>query len=256
VGAFRLSAGGQLSGSASAEVVGAGTGAKTTSEKSLVREAGDAARCSESTYEYPAPDCNSPIQVFLTPIPGRAADQGPPGTVKVSFYSGSGDASWEVVSSKVLLCKTPCSKFVDPSASLVMRLRKSWARDERVTVPSLRKHALSGPLQVHAHGMAKGKMAGGTTLTTLAGAAVVTGIVLAALDCTADDPGKMCTAGSITLVAGAIGLVPGIWLIRSARARAEVVTNEPRPFGLGPGKGRAPASPFVVIGPGFVAGAF
>ena len=61
--------------------------------------AGDADRCYESTEATPHADCNSPIQMFLTPLPGRAGEEGPPGTVKVSFYAADGDATWEVVNS-------------------------------------------------------------------------------------------------------------------------------------------------------------
>jgi len=260
VGAFRLTAGGTLSGGASAGVVGTSAGARTTSEKSLVREAGDPAACAESTYDYAAPNCSSPIQVFLAPIRGAVGggSGGPPGTVRVSFYSASGDSSWTVISGERTLCDTPCTMWVDPSRSFSMKLERSWARDDKVSVPRLSKHALSAPLQVHAYPTSKSKLATGATVTTFAGVAVVTGIVLAALDCTRDDPGRMCTAGAISLTAGAVGLVPGIWLLRRAGARAEVTSSagDARPYARASGSTRRRARGFVVIGPGFVAGAF
>jgi len=256
VGAFNLSSSGKLTGSASAEVVGVGSGVSTTSEKSLVREAGDPARCHESTYDYAAPDCSSPIQVFLTKIPGRVAGNGPVGTVKVSFYSATGDSSWSVRSGRRTLCKTPCTMWVDPSKRFSMKLKRSLARDDKVTVPSLSKHALSGPLQVHARPTSKNKLAAGTTLTTFSGAAVVTGIVLSALDCPGDDRGRMCTGGGISLVAGVIGLVPSIWLIRRSLARATVTSGAGDARPCASRSEPRPSAPSVVVGPGFVAGSF
>ena len=93
-------------------------------------------------------------------------------------------------------------------------------------------------------------MTAGMALTTFAGAAVITGITLGAIDCPRDDPGSMCKAAAITLPAGVVGLVPGIWLMLKARAHAPVVGDRPRPFAAAAGGAD------VVVGPGFVAGRF
>jgi hypothetical protein len=71
VGAFELVAGGDVSGGAGIEVAGVGAEASTKQSKSIVRSAGDAARCGDATDEAPSPDCRSPLQMFLSPIRRR-----------------------------------------------------------------------------------------------------------------------------------------------------------------------------------------
>jgi hypothetical protein len=68
VGAFKLVAGGEASAGGGAEMGNAGIHGATTQTKSILRAAGDPARCSQSTKDEPSPDCRSPIQIFLSPI--------------------------------------------------------------------------------------------------------------------------------------------------------------------------------------------
>ena len=68
VGAFKLVAGGEASAGAGAELGNAGVHGSTSQTKSILRAAGDPARCQQSTKDEPSPDCRSPIQIFLTPI--------------------------------------------------------------------------------------------------------------------------------------------------------------------------------------------
>lgn len=84
VGAFRLSKGANLGASAGVGTPVGGVGAGTEEEQSLLREAGDPARCAEATDRASHPACSSPIQLFLSPLqtapPASGAVAGPPAT--------------------------------------------------------------------------------------------------------------------------------------------------------------------------------
>lgn len=219
LGAFTLSAGASLSGSARVEVSGVGAGGSSSNQTRVVRSAGDAARCSASTAEAPAPDCASPVQVFLSPVPGRAAEPPPPGTVQVDFVSASADDRWDVYVDDQATCTTPCARFVDPSRPLVLRTRE----DRPTTLRIDRLETGLGPLQVSAAPTAKGALSTGIVFTTLGGLAAATGIVLTSVGCSMTDelPG-MCTAGLISLVAGSAVTTGSIMLMLDARARIGV----------------------------------
>jgi hypothetical protein len=254
VGAFRLSSGGTLSGEASTSIAGVGKASvNTESEKSLVREAGLLDYCGDASDQAPHPDCNSPIQLHLDPLPGHGGRQveGPPGTVRVDFYSGHGDSVWEVIADRKTLCKTPCSTWIDPGSALAMRERRPWAPDEQLNVPSLQRYSAAGQLQVRAHPTHRMGMASGMMVTSLAGAAAVTGIVLTSVGCSQDSSGAMCRGGLISLPIGLVGLVPGIWMILHYRAHAEVT-----PAGETHYVGLRRVRSGVVAGPGFFAGTF
>ncbi|MSP24398.1 MAG: hypothetical protein EXR75_04395 [Myxococcales bacterium] len=68
IGAFKLMAGGSVSGEAGVALPGAGLKGATRESTSILREAGDPASCARATKEHPSPDCRSPIQIFLLPI--------------------------------------------------------------------------------------------------------------------------------------------------------------------------------------------
>ncbi len=68
IGAFKLAAGGEVSGSAGAEVGNTGVHGAGSQSKSILRSAGDPGSCERATKDEPSPDCRSPIQIFLTPI--------------------------------------------------------------------------------------------------------------------------------------------------------------------------------------------
>jgi len=261
VGAFELSAGGKLSASASGKVAMVeDTGVKTLSEKSLVRKAGDPDRCAESTWDYPAPDCNSPIQLFLAPLPGRAAEEGPPGTVRVDFVAQDADTSWDVRSGKEVLCTTPCVRWVDPSRPLAMRRHDAgWftrlAKRNRVNISRLDKHAMAGPLQIRADGGSMGKFIGGITLTGIGAELVLAGVMVSLMECGSDDEtGNNCGLGLSLLGFGVAATIPGIWLWRSSQPRARVGSRDaPSPIYGAAGRGSQRG---VLVGPGFVAGSF
>src|SRR5690606_24453411 len=73
VGAFQLSSGDQIAASAGVATPVAGAGLGTEREESLVRRAGDMSRCTAATDAGADPQCQSPIQLFLAPIPAPQA---------------------------------------------------------------------------------------------------------------------------------------------------------------------------------------
>ena len=78
IGAFALTADGGRTREIGASVSLGDAKLQTDRSASLLRSAGDFDSCSNSTAETPNGNCASPVQVFLVPLPGRAADEGPP----------------------------------------------------------------------------------------------------------------------------------------------------------------------------------
>jgi hypothetical protein len=239
VGAFALSSGGQIEGKASAGVLSVGEArGGTKSSQSIFRQAGDPAHCAESTAENPHPDCQSPIQLFLWPIPaspspaapggqtGQPAQEGSPDTIQVSFLAADAEETWEVVSGDRTLCTTPCSQWIPPSRPLLLRVKdRSTFRpmsNDKILVSNLTDYAAQAPLEVRAHHMRVGRLSGGVVAATFAGGAVMAGGIFLAIGCSGDHDG-LCTAGTYSLPAGLLGLVPAIWLLATSGARAEVV---------------------------------
>jgi len=68
IGAFKLMAGGEVSGGAGADLHGIGLSGSGSEKKTILRSAGDPASCERSTNDEPGAECRSPIQIFLTPI--------------------------------------------------------------------------------------------------------------------------------------------------------------------------------------------
>jgi hypothetical protein len=222
VGAFSLTAGGERQGSVGASVsVGETKLARELSAEQL-RAAGDFDACAQGTADGPSGNCASPIQVFLTPLPGRAAEEGPPGTVKVDFVSANPAARWDVYSDDQVICTTPCARFVQPAHPVMLRARDEsfGAGADKVEVANLLE--VGGPhLQLEAHPTARGQWVTGMTFMALTGMAVVTGVTLTPLGCSTGMEG-MCKAGIITLGAGAVTFAGSLWLFLDARPRAEV----------------------------------
>jgi hypothetical protein len=226
VGAFALTAGGERQGSVGASVpLGE---AKLTRELTAeqLRSAGDFDACGQSTDASPNGNCASPIQVFLTPLPGRAAEEGPPGTVKVDFLSANPASRWDVYSDDQVICTTPCARFVHPAHPVMLRAREEnfGVGADKVEVANLLD--ASGPhLQLQAHPTARGQWVTGLTLMSFTGMAVVTGLALTPIGCSSETGrafSGMCTAGIITLGVGAAAFAGSLWLFLDARPRAEV----------------------------------
>jgi hypothetical protein len=222
VGAFKLYAGGAAKsrGAVSVRAIGE-AGGGSTRESSVLREAGDPESCRMSSEAGAHPDCGSPIQVFLRPLPATIRDRGAPGTVKVNFHSGEAGRTWKVVSGDRELCKTPCERFVDPAVALALTSEAGFLqRDFEAEVPDLRGHG-PGPLTVRAFPRSNGKFVGGIQMAMWGGLATMAGVALIAVGCGGDNAG-MCIGGLIATPVG-LGLVgPGIWLIVKSLPRTEV----------------------------------
>jgi hypothetical protein len=252
VGAFSLSAGGSTSARAEAEIASLG-GARGNSSRSmsLLRSAGDPASCGQSTDQAPHPNCASPIQVFLWPIPGRVAEDGPPGTVRVEFVSGNPASRWDVYADDEVICSTPCARWINPGRPVLLRTREAGflSPSDRVSVANLLGHPGQQRLQLRAHGTASGELVTGMTFTSLSGMAVLAGAALTAVGCSGDRPG-LCKGGLVSLGVGAAALAGSIYLILDSRAHADVFPDDGGQTTLA-----APA-PRLRVGPGVLAGTF
>jgi hypothetical protein len=251
VGAFSLTAGGERQGNVGASIkVGEAKLERELSAEQL-RSAGDFDACGQSTAESPNGNCASPIQVFLTPLPGRAGEEGPPGTVKVDFLSSNPASRWDVYSDDQVICTTPCARFVQPAHPVMLRAREEnfGVGADKIEVPNLLDP--SAPhLQLQAHPTARGQWVAGMTFMSLTGMAVVAGLVLTPLGCATDQHG-LCTAGIIPLGAGAVTFAGSLWLFLDARPRAEVA-----PYTEGGTLLALPTKPGVHLAPGGLWGVF
>jgi len=162
--------------------------------------------------------------------------QGPPGTVRLDIVSTDARVKWDVIFDVGPVCSTPCTRWVDPTRSILLRSRDE--RDEMV-VPDLGPYARGGPMQLRAHPTSQGLFATGVTFTALGGMAAVVGIVFTAVGCSdTQERGGMCTAGLITLGSGAAVTPAAIWMIVAGLPRAEILGGT------------------VVAGPGGISGTF
>jgi hypothetical protein len=184
------------------------------------------------------------------PLPGRAAEEGPPGAVKVDFVSDDPSSRWDVYSDDQVICTTPCARWVDPNHQVMLPTREAgfMSASDRVQVPNPLAYSGQQHLHLHAQGTSNGKLVTGITFTTFSGMAVISGITFTAVGCGADRSG-MCKGGPISLGAGAVALAGSIYLIVDSRARADVVPHGDEGVTLA----RAPR---LLFGPGFVAGTF
>jgi hypothetical protein len=253
LGAFALTAGGQKSAKvgADASIVSAGLSSERAAE--LLRAAGDFDSCAQSTNDSPHANCASPIQAFLTPLPGRTEEEGPPGTVKVAFVSADASSRWDVYADDVVICTTPCERYVSAERPVMLRARDEpfMGPPDRVRVLNLLDHAGEGRLQLQAHHTARGELATGITFTALTGMGVLAGVALAGTGCGLGESG-MCKGGIITTVVSAPLLAGSIWLILDSQARAEVLPEDSGLPTLMAGRSR----PKFTWGPNFVAGTF
>jgi len=255
LGAFALKAGGQKDAKATAGISVAEAGLKTERSADLLRSAGDPDTCAQGTAESPHVNCASPIQAFLTPLPGRTEEEGPPGTVKVDFVSADANSRWDVYADDVVICTTPCERYVSAERPVMLRAREEsfMGSPDRVNVLNLIEHSGEGRLQLQAHHTARGEWVTGITFTSLSGMAAVVGIALTGVGYGADHP-TMGKAGLITMGVSIPATLGSIWLILDSRARADIVPNDGGPTMLA--RPSPPRGPHLVWGPNFVAGTF
>jgi hypothetical protein len=254
VGAFSLTAGGERQGSVGASINLGEAKAESTRAAEQLRSAGDFDSCNNSTDASPNGNCASPIQVFLSPLPGRAAEEGPPGTVKVDFVSANPAARWDVYSDDQVICTTPCARFVHPAHPVMMRAREEGfmmvGSADKVEVPNLLEFP-DPHLQLQAHPTSRGQWAAGVVFITFSGMTLLTGVTLTAVGCPLGDHGTMCTGGIIASGVGAVALAGSLWMFLDSRPRAEVT-----PYTEGGTVLAMPAKPGLHVTPTGVFGTF
>jgi hypothetical protein len=239
IGSFKLHSGGTLQAGGS---IGAGAyqgGAQTSSSESLLREAGDFDSCKASTDETPELNCSSPIQAFLAPLPRFAKERGS-GTLNVTFAAGDSDRAWELRQNQQFVCRTPCTRWVNPTESY--QLRTETGPDfQTLDVPELGRFAGSGKLEVKAYTRRQGKLVTGISLTGAGGGLAFIGGFFALAGGLADRSG-LKIAGGITAGVGVVMIAPGVYLmvtsgskteVRSDRGLEETLLRSPTLIGVG-----------------------
>jgi hypothetical protein len=222
IGSFKLHSGGSLDGGATLAVGEAGGGARTTSTEVLLREAGDFDSCKLSTDETPEMGCSSPIQAFLVPLPRFAKERGS-GSLRVTFASGDAERAWELRNNQQFVCRTPCSRWINPSESYQLRT-ESGADLETVDVPDLRRYLGTETLEVRAHQRDMQALMGGIVATSVGGGLAFMGGFLALAGSLGEHSG-MVVAGGITAGIGLVAVAPGVYLIASSGSKTEVLSE-------------------------------
>jgi len=224
IGSFKLNSGGSLKAAATAGVGELGGGAKTASSETMLREAGDFESCRLSTDETPDLGCSSPIQAFLVPLPRFAKERGS-GTLRVTFASSDAERVWELRSNQQFVCRTPCTRWVNPAEKYQLRT-ESGPVLETVDVPDLRAHEGASGLEVRAHPQNKGAFVGGIVMTGLGGGFAFIGGMLALAGGASGRDG-LVVAGAVTAGIGLVAVAPGVYLIASSGSDAELLGEGP-----------------------------
>jgi hypothetical protein len=228
IGSFKLHSGGTLNAGASVTAGSLGGGMKTSSDESLLREAGDFDSCKAATDETPELNCSSPIQAFLAPLPRFAKERGS-GTLRVTFAAGTNEG-WELRSNDRFVCRTPCTRWVNPSDSYQLRTERG-PDFQTLDVPDLRDYVGSNQLEVRAHPRSMGTFVGGIVAAGVGGGLAFMGGMLALAGSVGDKSG-LVLAGGITAGIGLIAVGPGVYMIVTSGSRTEI--HGDRAFGTQP----------------------
>ena len=139
VGAFKLLAGGKVSGSAGVSTSGVGVGSSGAREEVTLTEAGSEKSCAESQGNEAPAQCRSPIQLFLQKI--RSSD--PPGlqrptstAVLIDAKMANSSERWSLNRGSEQICSLPCKTWIEPDsgqmilmgpdAKLELKPRNEW----------------------------------------------------------------------------------------------------------------------------------
>jgi hypothetical protein len=227
IGSFKMRSGGAVRATGGVGVGTLGGGASTQSQEVLLRAAGDPASCTLSTDEVPHHDCASPIQLFLLPLPRHERNQPRAGMVKTTFVSASGGISWDVRTNTKVICKTPCTQYVDPVQSYQLKASKVFFMEPETTldVPDLRPYANEPALEVRATPPSDGMFQTGVILSFVGTLTALLGGFLMLADCGESDGAGTCTAGAITTGVSAAMIGVGVWLIVGSAGETEVTPS-------------------------------
>ncbi len=219
MGSFKLHSGGTLQAGGGVAAGEYQAGAKTSSSESLLRESGDFDSCKQATDEQPEMNCSSPIQAFLAPLPRFAKERGS-GTLRVTFASGVADKAWELRQNQQFVCRTPCTRWVNPSDSY--QLRTETGPDfQTLDVPDLSRFSGTGEIEVRAHPRNQSKFVGGIVTTGLGGGLAFIGGMLAMTGALADRSGLLI-AGGITGGIGLAAVGPGVYVLVTSGSKTEL----------------------------------
>jgi hypothetical protein len=224
IGSFKLRSGGTLRVGGSAGVGEHAAGATTSSAETILRESGDFESCKNSTDEAVDFGCSAPIQAFLAPLPRFARERGA-GTVKVTFASRTAKQFWELRQNQEFVCRTPCTRWVNPAESYQLR-SEGGVIQETLDVPDLRAYTGAGAVEVVATPTNQGGFSTGVVLTAVGGGVVFIGGFLALFGGMAERDG-LVVGGAVTAGVGAVAVVPGVWLIGTSGPRVDVVSGVP-----------------------------
>lgn len=285
VGAFTMSTGGGNSVGAGVNATLVGAGGKVGRSGNVVRAAGMADSCGDGTEQAPHPNCRSPIQVFLWPIPARSGQPGVmappagtlsappmvsnpggmaptpppspltapgPGRIPVEVISAEANSRWDIYVDDEVTCSTPCTRYLDPTHPIYLRARPNGlpgVPPDELSIRDLFPAAETGAVQLQARPTSRGQMVTGITFTSLGGMAVFTGGFLALAGCSSDSRPGLCTGGAITAGVGAVVTAGAVWLMLDSLPKAAVVPLQR----VAEDGSRGPT---VVVGPGAVAGTF
>jgi hypothetical protein len=236
IGSFKLNSGGSLRGEATVGVGELGGEATSASSETMLREAGDFESCKLSTDETPEMGCSSPIQAFLVPLP-RFTKQRGSGTVRVTFASGHAESVWELRSNQQFVCRTPCTRWINPAEKYQLRTEAGPVL-ETVDVPDLRNYGGASELEVRAHPRDSGAFVGGVVAAGVGGGLAFIGGFLAIMGSAGDRDG-LVLGGAVTAGVGLLAVGPGVWLIAGSGSNAEVLAEgtptsaTPRSVGVG-----------------------
>lgn len=220
IGSFKLHSGGTLQGGGSIGIGPYAGGGQTESSETLLREAGDFESCKRSTDDMPEINCSSPIQAFLVPLPRFAKERGS-GTLRVTFESGSADKAWELRQNQQFVCRTPCTRWINPMDAYELRT-ETGPDFQTLDVPDLRRYAAANNVEVRAHSRNTGEFLGGIVTTGLGGGLAFIGGFLALAGGLSDQNGLL-VAGAVTSGIGLVAVAPGVYMLISSGARTEVV---------------------------------
>jgi len=222
IGSFKLHSGGTLDAGGSVGTGPYSAAGKTQSSESLLREAGDFDSCKASTDEHPELNCSSPIQAFLAPLPRFTKERGS-GTLRVTFASGTSERAWELRQNQQFVCRTPCTRWINPSETYQLRT-ENGPDFQTLEVPELARFVSSGSVEVRAYERRQGKLVTGIALSGAGGGLMFMGGFLALAGGLSERSG-LKTAGAITAGVGAVMIAPGLYLMLTSGSRTEVHTE-------------------------------
>ncbi|MCC6552063.1 MAG: hypothetical protein IT372_03445 [Polyangiaceae bacterium] len=234
VGTFRMLSGGAVTAGGGASVAGAGTGGQVSRSEQTLKEAGAPERCAESTDGAAHPDCSSPIQVFLAPLPEQAAAPAmppPPGAppaaspeappppqagapsqprngIYVRLPAAPEAGPWTLQDKGgAALCQLPCAIWLDREKKYYLARHGDGSRIElpaRERLPGIEADVEMLP--------PRGSKLVGILGMSAGGVLVITGMVLFlndALDDAGPAPGLLTSLGGFALAGG--GLAYTLW---------------------------------------------